>query len=102
MKKYTIPTLYRGQQIHKIICAKSDKQTSEILNTSVYQIKNYAHKKQEDNPFEGVKAYFDCGMLMDKEYNLLRKVMSYDQLKSIIDGYKDKEYAEFKKEYGIN
>ena len=51
--KYKLPSLWRGNQIKKICYAKNDKIASEILECSVYYIKNYAHKIEvsENCPF---------------------------------------------------
>ncbi len=120
MKKYTYSTTYSGQQITKIVCAKSIKEAAEKLEISTYAVNTYCvvvKIEPTDDPlviqtkysgkiglalpFGGVVAYFDSGMLWKKEKSLIRVPMLLDQLTELIDKYNDLEYNKFKKELGI-
>ena len=87
MKKYTYSSMYRGQQITKIVCAKSIKEASLLLEVNAYTIKTYAFINKIQSPFEGVLAYFDSGMLWNKRKDLIRKEMPLNELIKIIDYY---------------
>ncbi len=89
--------MYRGQQITKMACAKNVKKAAELLNVNTYFINRYGFKNRIDNPFDGVIAYFDSGMLWREEKSLIRVKMPLERLTAIIDSYNDKGYAEFKK-----
>ena len=98
MKKYTISVIHRGQQITKMVCAKNTKEASILLGVNTYFINKYGFKNKIETPFDGVIAYFDSGMLWEKEKSLIRVKMPLEKLTAIIDTYKDKEYADFKKQ----
>jgi predicted ribonuclease toxin of YeeF-YezG toxin-antitoxin module len=89
MKKYTGNCLYKGQQIEMVFWAKSDKEAAELMNTSVYEIRSYYYKSKDGEYFRGIKASFESGMLLRKAPHLIRKVMSFDELKKIIDIYNE-------------
>jgi hypothetical protein len=91
MKKFTYNCLYRGQQITKVVCAKNVKEASEKLNINTYNVTKYCNVIKTDNSFEGVIAYIDSGMLWRKRKDLSRIEMPFDELKAIIDTYKDEE-----------
>ena len=101
MKKYTISVMYRGQQITKMVCAKNTKEAADLLKVNVYYINNNGFKNKVDNPFNGVVAYFASGMLWRERKDLIRVEMPLERLIAIIDSYKDKEYAQFKKKMGV-
>jgi hypothetical protein len=101
MKKYKIDTIYRGQQITKMVCAKSAKEAANLLEVNTYFINKYALKNKTNEPFKGVLAYFDSGLLFTKEKDLIRVKMPLERLKAIIDTHKDKEYKTFKQQMGI-
>lgn len=101
MKKYRYGTLYRGQQIDIEVCAKNNRDAAEKLGISTYYISKYCYVNKIETPFEGVLASFNSGMLWEKERHLIGVKMPYDELKAIIDGHKDKQYAAFEKEIGI-
>jgi hypothetical protein len=101
MKKYTVSVLYRGQQIEKSVCAKNIKQASEMLELGQYFIKTYGYCSKVDNIFNGVLSSFDSGMLWEKEKLLIRVKIPFEELKLIIDKYKDEEYRGFNKKIGI-
>jgi len=101
MKKYTISTLYRGQQITKSVCAKNISEAAEKLDVNSYFIKAYGYINKVETTFEGILSSFDSGMLWEKEKHLIRVIMPLEELTSIIDKYKDKEYGDFKKNIGI-
>ncbi len=98
MKKYTFPTLYRGQPIHKVVWAKSDKDAAQKLDISLYTVKNYCGKqtkKYSGEYHEDIRAYFDSGELGRFETSLFNVVIPLEKMTEIIDKYKDKEYNEF-------
>lgn len=95
MKKYTYNTVYRGQQITKMCCAKSRREAAIKLGISSYQANHYLLFQDTDTTFEGIMAYFDSGMLYRHMPELIKVEMEYDKLKAIIDEYKNKFYAEF-------
>ena len=101
MKKYTISTMYRGQQITKMVCAKNAKIAADLLGVNTYFINKYGFKNEIETPFDGVIAYFDSGLLFREEKSLIRVEMPLERLIAIIDSHKDKSYAQFKKEIGI-
>jgi hypothetical protein len=92
MKKYEYPSMYRGQQIFKVLWAKSDKDVSEKLDISVYMVKTYCYKSKVGEIFDGIKGYFDSGMLYREERSLLRQLIPIETLTALIDTHKDKEY----------
>jgi hypothetical protein len=102
MKKYKIDTIYRGQQITKMVCAKSAKEAANLLEVNTYFINKYALKSSIDNPFNGVTAYFDSGMMWSAEKDFIRVEMPLEKLKAIIDTHKDKEYKIFKQQMKTN
>jgi hypothetical protein len=91
MKKYTISIMYKQQQITKMVCAKNTKDAANLLGVNTYYINKYAFKNKIDKPFIGVIAYFDSGMLWNKEKNLIGIEMPLESLKAIIDTHKDKQ-----------
>lgn len=101
MKKYTYNSLYRGQQIIIMCCAKNAKEAAEKFDINTYNVNTYCLKSKIENPFNGIIAYFDSGNLWEKEKNLIRVEMPLDELKKIIDKQKDLEYKEFEKSLGI-
>lgn len=101
MKKYTISTIYRGQQITKMVCAKNTKEAANLLGVNTYTINKYGFKYKIEKPFDGVIAYFDSGMLWREEKSLIRVEMPLERMIAIIDSHKDKSYQEFKKQMGI-
>lgn len=96
MKRYEFSKLYRGQQIFLLFWAKSDLEAAKILDVSIYQIKTYCYKMTEGDYFEGIYGYFDSGNLYNVERNLIRKLMPLEELISLIDKHKYKEYTNFK------
>jgi hypothetical protein len=92
MKKYTISVLYRGEQITKMVCAKNAKDAAALLGVNTYFINKYGYKNKTENPFEGVIAYFDSGMLWREERGLLRVEMPISELQAIIDSHVNKKY----------
>lgn len=88
--------MHRGQQITKMVCAKNTKDAANLLGVNEYFINKYGFKNKVENPFEGVVAYFDSGMLWREEKSLIRVKMPLERLIAIIDSYKDKAYQEFK------
>jgi len=97
MKKYTYSTTHRGQPITKMCCAKNVKEAAYLLDTNVYCLSKYGFKNKIENPFEGVVAYFDSGMLWREERSLIRVEMPLDELIKLINKHQDKNYNEFKK-----
>jgi hypothetical protein len=92
MKKYTISTMYRGQQITKMVCAKNTKEAASLLGVNTYTFNKYGFKNKIEKPFEGVIAYFDSGMLWREEKSLIRVEMPLERMIAIIDSHKDKSY----------
>lgn len=88
MKIYTISVLYKGQQITKMACAKNVKEAANILEVNTYFINTYGFKNKIENPFSGVIAYFDSGLLWRHEKDLIEVKMPLDELKALIDKYK--------------
>lgn len=104
MKKYSYPETYRGIQIHKTCWAKSDAAASRLLNTSIYNIKNYASKySPSQEPFEGVRAFMDSGKIIFDlgRKDLMNNEMPIEKLQMIIDTYQDEAYKKFKTQFGI-
>lgn len=91
MKLYVYDCVYRGQQITKEVCAKNYKQAAYKLQINIYNVKKYTLKHNIDNPFEGVICYFNSGILWREAPSLINKRMYLEELKSIIDFYKDKK-----------
>ena len=85
LRKFTYPKMYRGQQIFQICWAKSDKEASLILDTTVHNIKTYCTKIDTGEVFDGIMAYFDSGMLWEKEKSLIGELMPMETMKQLID-----------------
>ena len=96
MKKYTISSMYRGQQITKMVCAKNTKDAADLLGVNTYYINKYGLKNKVEKSFEGVVAYFDSGMLWHEEKSLIRVEMPLERLMALIDSYQNKAYQKFK------
>lgn len=97
MKKYIIPTTYRGQQIYNMVCAKSDKHASVLLNTNVYFIRKYARKSDDTEYFNGIMSYFDSGLLWKKEKKFINKKMQNVEIKELIDKHVDYTHGNINK-----
>lgn len=97
MKKYILPITYRGVQVHKSCCCKSDKEAAKIFNVSLYYIRQYAYKTaiEKKDVFEGMIGYIDSGLVIFKfrRIDLNRKELPIKELESIIDIYTDKYYS---------
>jgi len=89
MKQYTIVKSYRGQQYMRVVWAKSKKEAAETFGVSMYYLNNYAGIIDFGETFTGIKAYFDGGMLWEKEKHLLRDLMEESEMRALIDKYKD-------------
>jgi hypothetical protein len=96
MKKYIYSTIYRGQQIEKIVCAKNLTEAAKKLEITIYTAKKYCLINDTDTPFDDIRGMFYSGMLWEKEKHLIRVEMPLEKLKVIVDTYKDKEYNTFK------
>jgi hypothetical protein len=92
MKRYIISTLYKGQQITKSACAKNVKDASKLLEVNQYTLNKYGYKLKIVNPFDGVIAYFDSGLLWEKEKGLIGVKMTLEELKKLIDLHKKEMY----------
>tara|TARA_R110002167_G_scaffold147336_3_gene339473 strand:- start:1118 stop:1390 length:273 start_codon:yes stop_codon:yes gene_type:complete len=88
MKEYSIPGIYRGQQITKIVCAKNLNDASKLLEVSIYELNKYGYKEKINNPFNGISSYFDSGFLWVKEKKLIGVKMPFYKLKQIIDKHR--------------
>ena len=99
MKVYSFQDIYRGQQVVKKVCANNVKDVSFILGISYYTAKKFCLSHKTDDFFDGIRAYVDGGDLCK---NYLRKEMTWNELKDIIDLLKDMEYSEFERKLRIN
>lgn len=106
--KYTLPTVMRGQQIHKVCFATSNKKAADILKVSSYAINNYA-SKQDSEPFEGIFGYMDSGQIIfgteeknytDNRKDLHSKLLPIKELEDIIDKFLKEKYKDFNHSIG--
>jgi hypothetical protein len=93
-KRYIFATVYRGYQVHKQCTAKNVTEAAEKLGTNTYTIQKWALKTTVDEPIEGIVAHIDSGYIIFDEgrHDLMRKLMPWDELRSIIDEYVNKKY----------
>ena len=88
MKQYEHHTLYRGQQITKVVCAKSDREAAEKLGINIYHIRNYCFKVVTESAFDGVLAFYDSGFMWRECKDMIRVKMPLNELVGLIDRYK--------------
>lgn len=87
MKQYTYHGLYKGQQIAKIVCAKTVKEAAEKLEITPYVIRTYCYITEPETNFDGIIAYYDSGLLYIKCKELIRVKMPLEELKLLVDKY---------------
>ena len=86
LRRFILPSMYRGEQFYKVCWAPSRSEASRIFEVSVYEVKNYAMENDgSGEPFKGVKA---CTMdyLRDKELVDLQEYrVSINRRKNLIE-----------------
>lgn len=93
-KKYHLPAIYRGYQVFLMCCASSYKKAAEKFEMKEYYVRSYAgcvKADENDVYFDGVMGYIDSGYVIF-EYgrtDLHNKKIPYDELKVILDKYRE-------------
>ena len=93
-KRFIINVTHRGYPLTKECTAKSAKEAAEKFGCSLSFINGWALKTVVESPIDGVVAYIDSGYI-PFDYgrtDLIRKIMPWTELKSIIDFYVNKKY----------
>ena len=99
-----MPSILRGEQIHKVCYAKNNKQAIEIFECSLYYLTNYSYKNEVHidsftilaQSESKLYAFFDSGILIDKYANLKNVEMPIIELKALIDLELQNKYNEKK------
>lgn len=91
-KRYEYGTVYKQQQITKMCYATSIKAAALLFDVAPSHLRRYCKGIRAGEPFEGVRAYFDSGMLFRERPDLIRVEMSLADLTALIDEYMDAKY----------
>lgn len=92
IKRYIYGTVYRQQQITKICYATSIKAAALLFDVAPSHLRRYCVGIKSGEPFEGVRGYFDSGMLWRERPELIRVEMPLADLTAMIDEQMNAKY----------
>lgn len=100
LKRYIYNKIYRSQQVAVQCSAKTKKRAAEIFGISKHEANNFVLDSEipEDDTFlqknpEVLFASFDSGLLFTNRRELIRKIMTFDEMTQLIDTVLTEKYV---------